>query len=137
MVHDLISSVRGRSSKTSSRVSLSSRRSMVWCPLLCPRRILKILNTSDLSKRKPPVMDACLPHESIRAVISLDSNMSRTVDPQGSVKMALKQLYTSVLFPAGCVSVWNYLTHISMAHQFHHVVLCLCGHLRKGNHKRN
>ena len=38
---------------------LSCRRSMVWCPWLCARSsCLKLLNTSDLSRRKPPAMVA-------------------------------------------------------------------------------
>ena len=36
--------------------SLSSRRSMVWCPWLCARRwCLQLLSTSDLPRRKPLV----------------------------------------------------------------------------------
>ena len=75
-------------------LSLSSRWSMVWCPLLCTRKCyLQLFNTSALLRRKTLVTGA-LP--AFSSVISLDFNMSlgsrsteavhlhmsRTADPQ-------------------------------------------------------
>ena len=62
------------------------------------RYCLKFLNTSDLPRRKPPVMGFFFLRQSICSVISFDPGKSRTVHPQDSS---------------------NTLTHASLGFPFH------------------
>ena len=62
----------------------------MWRSWLCARRsCLKLLNTSDLPRGKPPTCDGWFfPPASLSArVISLDSSVFETVNPQQSLKM--------------------------------------------------